>query len=236
MFKKTSQDKITDINDVDYLKITTELGRDNYYKRISYQRWNSYFWQLYFIVNFRPKDILEIGVGDKIVADIIKKLGYNIKTCDISANVNPDYVADIRSLPFEKESFDMIVCFQILEHMGYEYFVDILKSLHHITRKYVIISLPQIRKYFSLKTHIPWMRTNKNVMLFKDFPRYPYPVKPSSRAHVWEIGIQGFPLYKIISDIEKSEFKILVNKSFPENIYHRFFILEKRPIDHFTSA
>ncbi len=225
---KTLLDKTFNVNDADNLKIVTALGKDNYYKTISYQRWNSYFWQLFFIAHFRPESILEIGVGDKIVADIIKKIGYDVKTCDISANVNPDYIADIRFLPFEKESFDMVVCFQILEHIDYEYFVDILKSLHHITKKHVILSLPQIRKFFSLKSHIPWMRTNKNLMIFKDFPRYPYPSKPSSRGHLWEIGMHGFPLHKIIRDIEKSGFKILINKSFPENNYHRFFILEKK--------
>jgi SAM-dependent methyltransferase len=224
---KTHQDKTHNINETDNLKIDAVPEKNNYYRAISDRRWNSYFWQLFFIANFRPKSILEIGAGDKIVADIMKKLGYNVKTCDISANVNPDYVADIRSLPFEKESFDMVVCFQILEHIEYEYFVDILKSLHRITRKHVILSLPQIRKFFALKIHIPWMKTNKNLTIFKDFPRYPYPLKPSSSQHLWEIGMQGFPLPKIIRDIEKSGFKILINKSSPESNYHRFFILEK---------
>lgn len=226
---KTHQDKTLDLGDVFNLKIETEQGKDNYYNAISYQRWNSYFWQLFLMSNFRPKSILEIGVGDRIVADIIKILGYDIKTCDISPNVHPDYVADIRYLPFEKESFDMVVCFQILEHIGYEYFVDVLKSLHNITRKHVILSLPQIRKHFSFKCHLPWMRKNKSLLLFKDFPRYPHPLKPST-GHLWEIDIQGFPLSKIIRDIEQSGFNILTNQSSPENNYHRFFILEKRTV------
>jgi len=217
-----------DMRDVFNLKIKLGQGKDNYYKNISYQRWNSYFWQLFMISNFQPKGILEIGVGDKIVADITKKLGYDIKTCDISPKLNPDYVADIRSLPFEKESFDMVACFEILEHIGYEHFTNVLKSLHNITRKHVILSLPQIRKFFSFKCHTPWMRKNKYLIIFKDFPRYPPPLKHSGREHFWEIGIQRFPLSKIIRDIEQSGFNILINKSIPENIYHRFFVLEKR--------
>ncbi len=72
------------------------------------------------------------------------------------------------------------------------------------------------------------MGTNKYLRIFKDFPRYPNPLKPSSREHLWEIGIHGFPLNRIIKDIEKSGFKILINKSSPENNYHRFFVLEKK--------
>lgn len=212
---------------MDNLEIVTEFGKDNYYKTISYQRWNSYFWQIFFISKLQPKSILEIGAGDKIVSDVVKKLGYDIKTCDISATLNPDCVADIRFLPFEKESFDMVVCFQVLEHIEYGYFIDVLKSLHDITKKYIIISLPQIRKYFSLKYHLPWMQKKKNIKIFKDFPRYPSPLKPSSRGHLWEIGMKEFPLCKIIRDIEHSGFDILINKSTPENIYHRFFVLEK---------
>jgi len=221
-------DKTTNINEITYLKILASFDKNNYYKKISYQQWNSYFWQLFFISNLQPESILEVGVGDKIVADIIKKLGYDIKTCDISPKLNPDYVADVRSLPFEKESFDMVACFEILEHIGYDHFTEVLKSLHTITRKHVILSLPQIRKYFSFKCHIPWMRKNKYLIIFDDFPRYPQPSKPAGREHFWEIGVQGFPLSKIIRDIEQSGFNILINKSIPENIYHRFFVLEKR--------
>ena len=201
---------------------------NNYYEKISYQRWTSYFWQIYLVLKFSPQKILEIGVGDSIVSEIIKKIGYDVHTCDISLNLNPDVVADVKSLPFKKESFDLAACFQVLEHIEYGFFMACLKSLHYVVKHYVILSLPQRRKYFHFKCRFPWMRQKQYFELYKEFVRYPKYTKPASRNHFWEIDITGYPLHKIKSDIEKGGFNILLNRATPENCYHRFFILGKK--------
>ena len=45
--------------------------------------------------------------------------------------------------------------------------------------------------------------------------------------HYWEIGKAGYPLNKIIKDIQKTGFKIEKTYRIFENPYHRFFILKK---------
>lgn len=43
----------------------------------------------------------------------------------------------------------------------------------------------------------------------------------------WEIGKAGYPLDKIITDIQGTGFEIKKTYRLLENPYHRFFILEK---------
>ena len=45
--------------------------------------------------------------------------------------------------------------------------------------------------------------------------------------HYWEIGKAGYPLSKIIKDIQRAGFKIEKTYSVFENPYHRVFILKK---------
>ena len=203
-------------------------SESSYYKQIKYTRLNSYYWQMHYISSFTPDSILELGVGDSIVASMLKAMGYSVLTCDISTDVAADVVADIKNLPFKDNSFDLVASFQVLEHLEYEQFYKCLRSLHGIARKYVLLSLPQGRKYFEFKIHLPWMRKDRYFGIFKDIPRFPSYKKPAGRSHYWEIGVQGYPLHRIVKDIEGAGFRILVNRSIPQNVYHRFFVLGKR--------
>ncbi|MCX5852450.1 MAG: class I SAM-dependent methyltransferase [Deltaproteobacteria bacterium] len=198
-----------------------------YYRKITYQRWLSYYWQMQLVSSCNPEKVLEIGIGDGIASAIEKKLGHEVITCDILTTLTPDVTADIRHLPFRDTSFDLVACFQVLEHLDYRYFYPCLCSLYKISRKHVALSLPQRRKYLHVSLHSPWMRQGESHHAFRDFPRYQGYEKPSGRSHRWEIDIKEYPLKKIIHDIEKAKFKIIVDTSIPENVYHRFFLLEK---------
>ena len=200
---------------------------DTYYKRIKYNRWVSYYWQMQYISECRPDSILELGVGDGIMSSTLRALGYSILTCDISKDVAADVTADIRALPFKDASFDLIASFQVLEHLEYDHFLPCLQSLQKVARKHVLLSLPQGRKYFDFQMHLPWMRKDDYVGMFRDIQRYPPYEKPAGRNHYWEIGVRGYPLERIVADIERAGFRIRVNRTIPQNTYHRFFVLEK---------
>jgi hypothetical protein len=165
----------------------------SYCRKIKYGRWISYFWQMHYISCYTPDSILELGVGDGIVSSILKAMGYSILTCDISRDVAADVTADIRNLPFRDNSFDLVASFQVLEHLEYEHFSQCLQSLHGIARKYVLLSLPQGRKFFDFKVHLPWMKKDGSFDIYRDFPRFPPYEKPAGRSHYWEIGIKGYP-------------------------------------------
>lgn len=53
------------------------------------------------------------------------------------------------------------------------------------------------------------------------------PIHKFDGEHYWEIGKAGYPLTKIINDIQRAGFKIEKNNRIFEFPYHMFFILKK---------
>jgi len=49
---------------------------------------------------------------------------------------------DISELPFGAQSFDLVTCLEVLEHLSYETFCKALEQLQRVARKYIIISVP----------------------------------------------------------------------------------------------
>lgn len=49
---------------------------------------------------------------------------------------------DITALPFASESFDLVTCLEVLEHLPYKLFDKALFELERVSRKYIIISVP----------------------------------------------------------------------------------------------
>jgi predicted SAM-dependent methyltransferase len=60
------------------------------------------------------KIALDIGCGERKVAFE----GYKVMTVDVRPEINPDYVADAKSLPLDDESIDLIYSSHVLEHFG----------------------------------------------------------------------------------------------------------------------
>src|SRR3989344_860983 len=112
----------------------------------SKERWVSYWYQIKEVKEQNPKTVLEIGVGNKVVSDYLKKIGLKVTTCDFDKNLKPDVVADVLDLPFKKESFDVVLCAEVLEHLPFGKFSKALKEIHRVTQTSAIITLP----HFSL--------------------------------------------------------------------------------------
>ena len=64
------------------------------------ERFISYFYQIDIVRKLKSNKVLEVGIGNKTVANYLLRSGINIDTCDFDKELNPDYVADIRDLPF----------------------------------------------------------------------------------------------------------------------------------------
>ena len=90
----------------------------NHYFNIEYDsksRWISYWYQINEVINLKPKSVLEIGVGNKTVSDYLTKIGFRVKTCDLDKSLKPDVVANILNLPFKIDSFDVVLCAEVLK-------------------------------------------------------------------------------------------------------------------------
>ena len=109
---------------------------------INENRFSSLFMQIKSVTNLSNiKNILEIGPGNQFFSTIIKMLGYEIKTNDIKKRTNPNYLGDIREIKIE-EKFDLVVAFEVLQHIPFNELKSTLIKLGNISDKYILISLP----------------------------------------------------------------------------------------------
>jgi len=72
--------------------------------------------------------------------------GYDLVRVDIRDDVNPDYRCDVRLLPFDNESFDLVFSSHVLEHLGRSEWEEVLKEWLRILKPggEVFLVLPNI--------------------------------------------------------------------------------------------
>lgn len=188
-------------------------------------RWISYWNQIQETLSLRPRKALEIGPGNQVVTDYLRKNGVLVTTVDIDKRLKPDFVASVTNLSkLKSNSFDVVICCQVLEHIPFQQFCIALSQIHRVTKKNAIISLPHFGKNLIFALTLPLQRWLKIKVMV------PYPLKHEfDGQHYWEIGKLGYPLRLITTQMQKKGFKLIKTYTVFENPYHRFFILEKRP-------
>ncbi len=187
-------------------------------------RFMSYWHQIHEAFELIPKNLLEIGVGNKFVSNYLKERGINTVTLDIERRVNPDIIGSVLDIPFSNERFDLVMCCQVLEHLPYKNFRKALSEIFRVSSSHVILSLPDINR--ACRFYFMIFRIGK----FKKLIPLPKKKAPPCRLdsqHFWEIGREGYSLKKIVNDIKGVGFKIKKTYRIYEYPYHRFFILEK---------
>jgi ubiquinone/menaquinone biosynthesis C-methylase UbiE len=185
-------------------------------------RWISYWHQVDEVLKLNPKEVLEIGVGNKTVSNYLKNQGVSMVTLDIDKELEPDIVASVLKIPLEDNSFDVVLCAEVLEHLPFGDFPRALKEMKRVTKKFIVLSLPQWGWMFYFGLKLPLL---KKITIFFKIPGI-LKHKPSQEHH-WEIDKRGYPLRKIKRIIRNCGFKILKDFIDPDSPYHHFFILEK---------
>lgn len=104
------------------------------------------------IKKINPKRVLDVGCGEGESLAKIKALGlakhlegidYSDDALKIGRKIHPDLKlrkASIYSLPYKSNSFDLIICTEVFEHLDDP--MKALDSLYHVTSKYCLISVP----------------------------------------------------------------------------------------------
>ncbi|MDR2490120.1 MAG: class I SAM-dependent methyltransferase [Spirochaetaceae bacterium] len=190
---------------------------------VSKARWNSFYHQIYEIITAEPQSVLEVGIGPGVIKAILKNIGNCIyESMDIDDELKPDHIGSILAMPFQNNQYDVIGCFQVLEHLPYENFERALSELLRVAKKAVIISLPDAERVLSL--HIPkichrifkWPLARKRIHTFDG-------------EHYWEINKKGYGCNEIIKKIKcickKHNYMLKKEYRVPENPYHHFFVL-----------
>ncbi|KAA3613222.1 MAG: methyltransferase domain-containing protein [Calditrichaeota bacterium] len=172
------------------------IDKQHYFDRkyLKKERMYSFVEQIEIVKKFvdEKDSILEIGKGNGFVSAFLHDyLGYEtVKTVDINDDLKPDYVDDIIAPRQLKEnSFDVITCYEVLEHMPFEKSILAVQNMVKIARKYVLISVPDMRYFISLRGTI---FGTLPIMLGKLFStrRFRNPNKKFGDDHFWEVGLE----------------------------------------------
>lgn len=188
-------------------------------------RFCSYWHQIDEVQRLDPGSVLEVGLGNGFVSGYLRRRAVNLVTVDIDPNLNPDVVGSITHLPFGGGSFDVVTCYEVLEHIPYELFYRAVSELHRVCRFSVILSLPDSVRKARLKFQVyDILDFHANFRI----PRIRKSVHKFDGQHHWEIGRYSYHLRRILTDIESAGFVVERTYYVPENPRHRFFILNKR--------
>lgn len=104
------------------------------------------------VVALQPTSILDVGCGEGFIAEeILKQLpGVSYTGIDMSEEavacakeLNPEATittGDVLDLKFDDESFDLVICSEVLEHVKPP--IAALSELRRVTKKYLVLSVP----------------------------------------------------------------------------------------------
>lgn len=199
----------------------------NHYFNKSYdtkERFISYWHQVNEIVSLEPDSVLEIGIGSGFVSKYLRERGINITTLDFDPSLNPNKVGSVLDIPFEDNFFEVVACYEVLEHLPFENFNKALAEIYRVSKSYAVLSLPDMNRVYHVYVHIPKVGVLKKLI---PLPRLKRPIHNFDGEHYWEIGKACYPLSKIVCEIQKSGFKIEKTYRVFEYPYHRFFTLKK---------
>lgn len=189
---------------------------------VHYGRWGSYWHQIDETMRLQPQNILIVGKGDGIVAEVLKEYVPELSTLDFDPALKPDIVASVEKIPLADGGFDVVVCCEVLEHLPFEKFAGNLAELARVSRRHVVLSLPHFGPRTQLFLKLPLLPEIR--LAFK----IPVPLRHLYNGeHYWEIGKRDYPVRRI-RDALRPYFTITREFIPFDNQYHHFFILEKK--------
>jgi SAM-dependent methyltransferase len=189
------------------------------------RRWMSVWHQLNEVIAQQPESVLEIGPGSGIFKNAAATFGLGVKTLDIDPELMPDYVASATDIPIADCSVDVACAFQVLEHMPFESSMIALKEMCRVSRKAIVISLPDVETSWPTTMTIPKLGIFRFVL---KRPGFKPQLHRFDGQHYWEINKKSYSLAFVTSEIRKAITDCTIRTyRVHENQYHRFFILEK---------
>lgn len=159
------------------------------------------------------------------MAHYLKTRGFRVLTLDIDRHLAPDVVGSVHAIPFADSAFDLVACFEVLEHLPYEEVTgSALKELFRVSRRWVVISVPDRSRVWPFSFHIPKIG-DKRVLL--PVPRMHRLAPRTGGQHYWEIGESNCSLRRFAKDLAAAGFVIWGTYRVFEMPYHRFFVMEE---------
>lgn len=188
-------------------------------------RLHSYANQLASVVEAEPESVLEIGKGSGYIQETLQRFGYKVTTSDLSPDLEPDIVADVRDIPVPDGAFDVVSCCEVLEHLPFSDFVPALRELRRVARRRLVISMPDVSRDIEASLLVPKLGERRIAISLGILAR-PFPTDKTGRQnHYWEIGFRGTTLSVVKKRIGAAGWRIERTWRVPQMRWHRFFVL-----------
>jgi len=200
-------------------------------------RLHSFAHQLRAVLEQQPARVLEVGIGPGIVTESLRRLGVEVWTLDVNPQLEPDVCASVTDIPLEDKCVDATLCCQVLEHLPFEQAQVAWRELSRITRRAMVMSLPDVSRHVELTVAAP--KLGRRRLTFSPprlRPRVIDPGRLELMGHHWEIGYRGYGLRAVRRAIEYCGWNIRRTWRVPELSWHRFFLLQPEPCAAGTDA
>lgn len=101
-------------------------------------------------IDLIPDDVqslLDVGCGDGRIINRLNGKYEKICGLDISQKAlehvkTPKVQGSLEELPFLDNSFDILICCEVLEHLPYPVYKKAIKEMERVSKKYILISVP----------------------------------------------------------------------------------------------
>lgn len=206
------------------MEIQVQKEHYNFLDYVDAHRWSSYYCQLEEILQTKAAKVLLIGVGDGLTVQILKDIApdISVETFDFDKELHPDITGDVRNLSKHTDAtYDAIVCCQVLEHLEFSEFDNVLKEISRKLRRggTAVISLPDSGVGVRIQVKLPKMNINYSRSLCRFWKRdFIF-----NGEHYWEINSAVKYKCSRIRKIIEGYFCIKNEYLVPNNPYHRFF-------------
>jgi methyltransferase family protein len=169
----------------------------------------------------KPDDcVLEIGVGSSFTTDYLRSQGLAVGTLDIDPDKNPDILANAAHYPFP-DSYDVILAFEIFEHIPYKEFCAVLPRLAVAARRVVFLSLPRNKRLVAgIHVKLPKVRA-RSLELKVNRRRLDEPF------HFWELDHNGVGVESLEHQFVRAGFEMQRRDEAFDRLFYALSVSER---------
>lgn len=208
---------------------TIQVEPDTYFSQDydSKGRFCSYWHQIQESISLKPEKMLEIGIGNGFVSKYLQERGLDIVTLDIDRRLKPGIIGTILDLPFANESFDVVVCCEVIEHLPFGDLNKAFSEIFRVSNSFAVLSTRDVSRVYHFNVGVPLIGEIKRLI---PLPNLRKPTHNFDGQHYWEIGKAGYPLKRVMAEMQNVGFQVVRTYRVFEKYQHGFFVLKKESI------
>lgn len=157
----------------------------------NFRRLYSYVQQVINSLEKAPNSVLVIGKGDGVVVEMLKPFCGVVHTLDVQEELVPDIVGSVLDIPCADNSYDLVICSQVLEHIEFEDFSRAVEELGRVASRRVVLSLPDVRHCWWMRAGLPKWKFEWQISVPRLKKQRQVTQRSSLDQHAWEIGFKG---------------------------------------------